>query len=133
MEPDWNAGGEGNYELDPVTGVRGAGTRARLTASSADERRRVGQSAVTPDKRWHYRYLAAELAWQAAGLLPNESDETARLLCEAGSWLKARDPRAANRFYKALVQRCGTTDLGREAQRLHWLPPLTPESDRAVP
>ena len=29
---------------------------------------------------------------------PDNSDETARILCTAGSWLKYRDPRRADRF-----------------------------------
>ena len=56
--------------------------------------------------------------------MPDNSDDTARALIEAGSWLKARDPKAADRFYKALVRRCGTTDLGRRADQLRWFPPL---------
>jgi len=56
--------------------------------------------------------------------MPNESEETARVLCEAGSWLKARDPKAADRFYKALVRRCGTTPLGKKAAELKWFPKL---------
>jgi hypothetical protein len=43
----------------------------------------------------------------------DNSDETARAFCEAGRWLKVRDPKAANRFYKALILRCGKTALGQ--------------------
>ena len=56
--------------------------------------------------------------------MPNESDETARLLCEAGTWLKIHDPKAADRFYKAMVLRCGTTQLGQQADKRRWFPPL---------
>ncbi len=77
-------------------------------------------------QRFHYRYLAADLAWEALALLPDESDATARALVEAGGWLKDRDPRAANRFYRALVQRCGTTALGRAAAARRWFPPDSP-------
>ena len=55
---------------------------------------------------------------------PPHAIETARVLCEAGTWLKNRDPQAADRFYKALVRRCGRTDIGREADQLRWFPPL---------
>ena len=44
------------------------------------------------------------------------------MLWQAGTWLKSRDPKAADRFYKALVRRCGTTRLGQEADRLRWFP-----------
>ena len=122
LEPDWYAAYDGDFELPTVGEVRSHGGKEELTASTADERERVKGSAVAPSKRWHYRYLAADLAWQAAELMPDEADETARVLCEAGSWLKARGPQAAQRFYKALVRRCGKTELGREAQRLRWFP-----------
>jgi len=70
------------------------------------------------------RYPSAILAWRAAELMPDNSDETAYLLCVAGSWLKDFDPEAADLFYKALVRRCRQTDLGREADRLRWFPRL---------
>ena len=88
-----------------------------LVAASADEFKRNTESKTEPDKRFHYRYQAAELAWEAAKLLPNNSDETARLLCSAGSWLKNRDPDAADRFYKALVRRCRKTAMARRRIR----------------
>ena len=124
LEPDWYAADEGDFELPTISQVRDPRAKEKLTASSADERDREKRNAVAPSKRWHYRYLAVDLAWSAAKLLPDESDETARVLCEAGSWLKARDPQAAERFYEALVRRCGKTELGSEAQRLHWFPKL---------
>jgi hypothetical protein len=119
-------------ELDPDWHLHGGNMTGSLTpegravdgpmAISEEEVRRTAQSAATPGNRFHYRYVAAELAWQAAELMPNGSDETARVLCIAGSWLKLRDPQAADRFYKALVRRCGKTPLGREADRLRWFP-----------
>jgi len=77
-----------------------------------------------PEERFHYRYLAASLAWEAAKLLPDNSDETARVLCIAGSWLKRRDPETAELFYKALVRRCRKTAIGRQADRMRWFPVL---------
>lgn len=93
----------------------------------SDELRRVERSAVRPAKRWHYRFIAADHAWAAAQLLPDESDALAELLCEAGGWIKADDPKAADRFYKALVRRCGTTPLGRAASKKHWFPDSKPK------
>ena len=51
------------------------------------------------------------------------SDQCAIILCTAGAWLKDRDPKSADRFCKALVNRCGQTDLGRQANQLRWFPP----------
>ena len=35
---------------------------------------------------------AAELAWEAAELMPDNSDDTARVLCTGGTWLKNTRP-----------------------------------------
>jgi len=40
------------------------------------------------DQRLLERYPSAILAWKAAQLMPNNSDETARILCIGGSWIK---------------------------------------------
>ncbi|MHC4569368.1 MAG: hypothetical protein ACYTE3_26885, partial [Planctomycetota bacterium] len=61
-----------------------------------------------------------------------QSDQTARVLCIAGSWLKDRDPQAADRFYKTLVRRCGKTQLGREADRLRWFPKIEVDKKRLL-
>ena len=64
---------------------------------------------------------------EAANLLPDNHDETARILCIAGCWLKNRDPIAADVYYKALVRRCRKTALGAEADRLRWFPRIDEE------
>ena len=89
---------------------------------SFDERLRVVQTAVYPIRNWYYRFAAAEMAWEAACLMPDNSAETARVLWEAGTWIKYVDPKAADRFYKALVRRCPKTALGQEAGRKRWFP-----------
>ena len=86
--------------------------------------RRVAQHRADPEARFHYRYQAAFLALEAAKLLPDNSDETARILCTAGSWLKNRDPQTADLFYKTLVRRCRKTALGAEADRKRWFPQI---------
>jgi hypothetical protein len=57
-------------------------------------------------------------------LMPDNSQETARVLCIAGSWMKGRDPNEADRFYKELVIRCPKTKLGQEADKLRWFPKI---------
>jgi len=64
-------------------------------------------------------------------LMPDNSADTARVLWTAGGWLKDRDPKEADRFYKALVNRCRKTDLGREADGLRWFPKAIPGSAQA--
>lgn len=123
LGPDWSSLG-GSFELAAASEARTRSDPGRLNRSTADERDRARRHAIDPSRRWHYRYIAVDLAWSAAELMPDHADRTARVLCEAGSWLKARDPLAADRFYKALVTRCGDTALGREADRLRWFPKL---------
>ena len=96
---------------------------------SADEEARWARHRIEPDKRFHYRYIASEIAWRAAELLPDGSDRTAHILCQAGSWLKTQDPDYADRFYKALVIRCGQTELGQEADRIRWFPKVDLERE----
>jgi LysM repeat protein len=125
--PDWftyGGGVEGNWPMAKRTNGE-----AVLIAASANEIKRNEESRPEPDKRYHYRYQAAELAWEAAKLMPNNSDETARLLCTAGSWLKYLEPDAADRFYKALVRRCRKTEIGAKADKLRWFPELDAEGN----
>ncbi|MCE9636339.1 MAG: hypothetical protein K8T90_11605 [Planctomycetes bacterium] len=109
--PDWAAVG-GSFELgDDAPDAVPPEIAARAAAA-----------AVTPMKRWHYRYLAMDLAWEAAALMPDEDVATAAWLREAGCWVAWHDPKGADRFYKALIRRCGTTALGREALAKKWFP-----------
>jgi hypothetical protein len=103
--------------------------RAKIARCTAEERRRATLHKIEPEKRFHYRYKAADLAWEAALLMPDGTPETADVLCIAGSWIKDKDPKAADRFYKALVNRCRGTSLGEEADRLRWFPKIEIDKD----
>ncbi len=124
LEPDWAIYG-GDFDLTSTSAQRRsvAASQQGPFAATAAEAERLEHQRV-PEKRFHYRYRAAELAWWAASLLPNESELTAHILVTAGGWLKARDPKAAEPFYQALVLRCGQTELGREAKKRHWFAPI---------
>lgn len=141
VEPDWTLF-DGQYELFAISAVRrvrpdeasneGWRPEMKLAASTADEQRRTADHQAKPNLRFHYRYLAADLAWEAAELMPNDSEPTALVLWTAGTWLKIRDPQAADRFYKALVRRCGRLPIGQEADRLRWFP-RTPDVPPPAP
>jgi tetratricopeptide (TPR) repeat protein len=130
IEPDWHAD-FGYYDVNTV-GDRATNNPAKILVASQDELRRAAQHKPDPDKRFHYRYQAAALAWEAAKLMPNNSDETAIVLWQAGSWLKDRDPATADLFYKSLVRRNRKTALGAEADRRHWFPEVD-EQGNIVP
>jgi len=129
LEPDWHLW-EGSYEPDPFAVARADAKTHPHLGPSKDESARVAHSAVEPAKRFHYRYKGADLARSAAALLPDGGDEKASILATAGTWLKVRDPRAAQPFYEALLSCCGDTEIGRKAKRLKAVPTMdTCESD----
>ncbi len=53
-----------------------------------DERRRYADSEARPDKRFHYRHIAADLAEKAANLLPPRSQAFAATLCIATQYVR---------------------------------------------
>lgn len=96
----------------------------KINFATTNELQRAAAHTADPELRFHYRYQAAFMAGRAANLMPDNSDEKALALCQAGSWLKDRDAVTADLFYKALVLRCRKTALGAEADRRRWFPPL---------
>ena len=121
LDPDWFLL-EGQYEMtDHTQQMEGRAENPHLKPGPGEMQKMEG-SRPEPDLRFHYRYRAAELAREAAGFLPDGSDQKARYLATAGTWLKARDAEAARPFFKALVDCCSTTKLGQEAQRVKWFP-----------
>jgi hypothetical protein len=126
LGPDWFCHG-GDFEKGPSLSTRTNGTS--YANASSDEIMRAEKHIPEPNTRFHYRYNAAELAWKAAELMPDNSSDTAKILCIAGSWIKSRDPGRADKFYKALVRRCPNTILGAEANRKHWFPEIDENGD----
>jgi hypothetical protein len=129
-EPDWRIY-SANFQRLPLPKARADTQRWPEMTPTQNERHRVDKTSLTIPKRFHYRYVAADLAWEAAELMPNATPETARILCQAGSWLKIIDPEAADRFYKALVSRCGKTLLGQRATELGWFPKIASSAEFA--
>lgn len=120
--PDWFIHG-GNFDYG-VTAEGRTNDHFKIVPASKDELRRVFAHKADPEARFHYRYQAAFLAWEAAKFMPDNSDETAFVLWRAGEWLKQRDPLTADGFYKTLVRRCRKTEIGAEADRIRWFPRL---------
>jgi len=129
--PDWMALDGGNFELPAFSKHIAKRADNTILVPGADEQQRAGRHRAEPEKRFHYRYQAAALAGDAAALLPDGSEDKARMLATAGSWLNNRDPEAAQPYLKALLLCCGTTRLGKAA-RLHHLPEV-PDCDMGVP
>jgi hypothetical protein len=114
---------DGDYDLGDDWYAHRPGARLdnKVFRPTAGEQARLERNRLVPEKRFHYRYRAADLTWEAAKLLPG-GDEKAARLATAGNWIKSRDPKAAERFYKELIRCCGSTDLGRQAGELRWFP-----------
>lgn len=93
-----------------------------VPAVSAEERARLKQNLKPDLKRYYALYVAADLGWRAALLMPDNTDETAEVLNTAGRWLANRDEKAADRFYQAIERRCAKTELGKAAIKIHWFP-----------
>jgi len=121
LGPDWTLC-HGWAPYDDPAAVRAAQAGKGPLAPTAEELARLKASAPNPNRRFHYRFVAAELAWEAAALMPDEKPETATVLYTAGRWMRSKDSQMAGRFYKALVRRCGTTDIGKRAKEAKWLP-----------
>lgn len=92
--------------------------------ATADELWSLRHYSPPFEQRFHYRYVAADLAWRAARLMPDDHEETALVLATAGNWLKNRDNKSADRFYKALVNRNPSVTLAQEADQRRWLPEM---------
>jgi tetratricopeptide (TPR) repeat protein len=59
---------------------------------TAGEHQRFNDSAPQPDRRFHYRYIAADQAVSAADLLPPRSQAFAATLCMATRWMREGPP-----------------------------------------
>jgi hypothetical protein len=98
------------------------------------EKKRLKTNIATTLHRYHAYYVAADLGWRAAQLMPDQEEQTAKVLNTAGSWLKNGDDKAADRFYQAIERRCANTEIGEEAIKRHWFvdtPETNEDSDSA--
>lgn len=126
FQPGWSR--DDTWQSQFTASVR-PGDQA-IPAVTSDERRRLRLYAVASKQRFHYRYTAADLAWEAGRMLPKNHPLLPRLYNTAGQWLSPRDPMAADRFYQAMVRRCGKTPEGIAADNHRWfLADLEPLGD----
>lgn len=97
LEPD-NAQWSGSFppmDLPPVKDT---------TFVGKDEVARVAASATQPDARFHYRYVAANLAERAATLVPARSQAYAAMMCSATRWMLDTDQPSAGRIWHRYVR-----------------------------
>jgi len=77
------------------------------------EQKRFAASIAKPNKRFHYRYLAAQLAEQAADALPERSQAFAAVLCKATHWTINIDPETAIKTYRRYLNQGAYVPWGR--------------------
>ena len=93
FDADYNWIDEERKDTDIGTSLIGVDEPVRLRASQA-----------IPLKRYHYRYIAADLAGQAADQLPSRSQAYAAVLCAATGWVKGRDPLLGESLWRRYVR-----------------------------
>lgn len=88
--------------------------------ASQKEIQRLTANKIEPDIRFHYRLIAGALAIKAAALLPDNSEELADVVNQAGLWVKDRDEKIGNRYYQIIERRCAKTKIGQADMMKHW-------------
>ncbi len=96
MGPDYQVLG-GSYSFGPVQLQPGP------WLSKAEASRQL-EHLPQPNLRYHYRYLAATLAEQAAERLPHSSQAYAATLCQGTGWVEYVDLASARRLYRQYVE-----------------------------
>lgn len=110
MAPDYRAL-DGNYSLEipPLQ-------PAPFLQTAEIERQQA--TVAKPDRRYHYRWVAADLASQAADQLPHSSQAFAAVLCKAASWVAGSDEEI--QFYQRYVEQgpyvSWATNFGQQCQ-----------------
>ncbi|MEO8741895.1 MAG: hypothetical protein ABI365_01745, partial [Lysobacteraceae bacterium] len=92
---------------------------------------RVNASAPAPDARYHYRYVAADLAEQAAALIPVRSQAYAALMCQATAWMSDTEEKRAASLYRRYLHEGAWVAWGKDFGRS--CPPPDFASARWVP
>jgi hypothetical protein len=103
MSPDF-AFVDGSYSLDGDSDYAPLGPQPAANFPSAGEAQRQDASQAQPNQRFHYRAVAAELANQAADLLPARSQAFAASLCQASSWLIDTNAAGARHYYQRYIE-----------------------------
>ena len=98
--------GEEDRELD--------GNRAGPSIApqpSKQELNRLKQNRVHPEVRFHYRVIAAALAMRAAALMPDNTEELADVIVQAGHWVGNDDAgrKIRDGYHNLLEKRCRST------------------------
>ncbi len=95
-------------------------TLPAVLKASPKEIQRLNTNKIQPDIRFHYRLIAGALAMKAAALLPDNSEELADVVNQAGIWVKDRDQKTGNAYYQVIDRRCAKTKIAQTDRAKHW-------------
>jgi hypothetical protein len=104
VDGDFQLGGEWERYL-PLAGEELRAALKALPLTTDTERQRLAAHAAPHALRFHYRSTAADLAEQAAALMPPRSQAYAALLCHAARFTASSEPERGKRLWSTYVQR----------------------------
>jgi len=116
-------------------GKKAAKTVPIFVPSTPTERKRLEQNHAVPMNQ--FVKFASSLAVKAAGLLPDNTEELADVLNQAGRWIQDLDNPGADKIYFQIEKRCKKTTIGAAVIAKHWFiepdGPWTSDPDPAEP
>ena len=83
------------------------------------ERKRLKSNIVPTVHRYNSSYVAADLGWRAAQLMPDNDEQTATVLNTPARGSERRR-QSGRPFLPAIERRCPKTKIGQEAIKRHW-------------
>ncbi|MGC4121640.1 MAG: hypothetical protein QM765_45090 [Myxococcales bacterium] len=100
VAPDW-ALVEAAYDVDKLQDRPANSPPQKIPEAEA---KRVAENAPKKPMRYHYRSLAADLAEQAASLLPPRSQAYAATMCHAARFVRSSDPAKFKALFRTYQQ-----------------------------
>jgi hypothetical protein len=94
--------------------------RAVFIPATEEEKKRLAATAKHHVKAMRTRVVGANHLVAGAALLPNGSEQKARMLNTAGFWLQDIDNPAADKIFSQLEKTCGDTKVGKAAKKRKW-------------
>jgi hypothetical protein len=108
--PDWGTV-DGAFDLGEYAQGGGWPSDEPSPWVSGGERTRIARHAPAIDRRYHYRYVASQLAEQAADHLPPRSQAFAAVLCHATRYVFDIDADRRDQLYGRYVSQGATVDF----------------------
>jgi len=105
---------------------RGLYSNSEKLLETTSEKKRLAEKTKTyPYYRYHFIYLASEMAMQASKITWNKNQRVT-ILWIAGYWLQNKHPKIADPYYKTLA-RIHFNPLAKRSREKHWFARPTPK------